>query len=189
MSLLESDFMRRARYLTEDKRAFLLDTMARMNKKAWEAHSKYNHPASWQEKKEAESVFAFEIQKGIITAYLLLDSPVERTAIQVEKRIQEIERIQKKEGFPSLTRAMYMTYKRDMSSMCPELEEITGTEKYNLVLSKDRISSEQKEYYQQKMFDYLQASDLDREKFIAEVTHPYSQHKTHNPTSAERQRD
>lgn len=179
MNLFESDFMRRARYLTEDKRALLLDTMARMNKKAWEAHSKYNHPASWQEKKEAESVFAFEIQKGIITAYLLLDSPIERTALQVEKRLREIEKIYKQKNTSNLYYSAQFKYERKESELGIELEDAFNLAEYRLTLSNDTVPSHKKEEYQEQMFNYMQASDTDRERFIKEVTHPYSTHKPH----------
>lgn len=179
MSLFESDFTRRVRYLTEDKRALLLDTMAHMNQECWHLKDQYEKPViSISEKNKIARSFNLEIEKGVITSYLLLDSPIERTALQVEKRLREIEKIYQQKNTSNLYYSAQFKYERKESELGMELEDIFNLAEYRLTLSNDAVPSHKKEEYREQMINYMQASDADRERFIKEVTHPYSTHKS-----------
>ena len=172
MNLFESTFMRKARYMTEDKRALLLDTMEQTRQEINRLKPTYRN-SGYEGRKLLENKWEMIFETALVTAWMLVEQPKERTAQQVEMRVKEMKKLITDYGCADMFDAVTMRI----------------TEREGWTFSGERMTDDKKLEYKDCFTDYFNLSDADRERFIAEVTHPYSQHKTYKPIQVGRQRE
>ena len=181
MNLFESTFMRKARYMTEDKRALLLDTMEQTRQEINRLKPTYRN-SGYEGRKLLENKWEMIFETALVTAWMLVEQPKERTAQQVQMRVKEMKKLTTDYGCADMFAAV---------TMCIVEKSITPgvTVEDGKTFSGEYMSDNKKYEYKDCFEDYFDLSDADRERFIAEVTHPYSQHKTYNPIKVGRQRE
>ena len=168
MSIFESEFMRRARYLPEEKRTFLLDTMDHVRQEYYKRKPLYES-GDYRLQQQVEHDFASLFEKQSATIWMLLDHPKYQTVQLIEARLAEMERMIK-----------YHRVDGYYTAACLKL----GPDKYyreGVSRNMEQIPQEKKTEYENCITEYINLDNSGRERFIAEIKHPLDVHKVYRP--------
>ena len=176
MNIFESDFMRRLRYLPEEKRCFFLDTMEQSRKDVTHNVAKHRSSSSYEYQKILHKKVTIALQKGAVAIWMLLDDPAKRDVQQMEARLNELERLVTDFGVMDI-----------YHSVMARIEQTGTTEKMGY--TREMILEDKQKEYGHFMATYIKLSESDRQKFIEEIRHPLAHYRPHLKNQMGRQRE
>ena len=183
MSIFESEFMRRARYLPEEKRAFLLDTTDHVRQEYFKMKPVFDS-GSYQDRKIINDNFVLLFEKQSATIWMLLDHPKYQTVQLIESRLEEMEKMiahHRVDGYYTAACLDLVVNRYGPDSIKPNGEQIPQAKKTE---------------YENCITEYINLNDFERKRFIDEIKHPLDVHQayrpfsiTHHPIQKGRQRE
>ena len=168
MNIFESNFMRRARYLPEEKKAFLLDTTDYVRRECFRMKPIFD-ASSAEERNRISDNIALLLEKQSATMWMLLDHPKYQTVQLIEARLAEMEEMithHRVDGY--YTAACFQLTRNKFGSV-------------DMGVNGERIPQGKKAEYENCIKEYINLSDSERERFIADVKHPLDSHQIYRP--------
>ena len=159
MNIFESNFMRRARYLPEEKKVFLLDTMDSVRNAflgindTWNRDQFYNNNFS-------------PLKRQSAIMWMLFDHPKYRDVQLIEQRLEEMKNLMTNHRVNGWYTA---TGVRLMQNRWGEVRVVAIDGPLG---EPDFMPQEKRAEYEERMREYIALDDAGRERFISEIKNP-----------------